>query len=214
MVRRSRSASFMSNARVFPGGALDPADDSDLARSVVRWSGDPAEFPWRAAALRELAEEAGIIIGESGTLDGIGPDDPAEDVYEAVAAAGASFDANRLAFAANWLTPSAMKRRFDTRFYLAVVDSMAVSTADGREVFDPAWVTPQEAFALGDSGEWAVELPTRTMLWLTDGFDTPDRFHAHASGLPKVHRVEPRIVLGDDGARVLLPTRPYEGERP
>ena len=63
MVRRAREASFMGGARVFPGGAVDAADSGPLAASVVRWSGDNEERPWRAAAMRELAEEVGIFIG-------------------------------------------------------------------------------------------------------------------------------------------------------
>lgn len=206
MVRRSRSASFMGNARVFPGGAVDVGDSGPAARSVVRWTGDPEEFDWRAAALREVAEEAGIAIGSSTRLEGVRADDPADAVYESAAAAGVTFDADRLAYVGNWLTPLGMPRRFDTRFYFAVVDRDTEPSADDREVFDAVWVTPREAFARGDSGEWAVELPTRTMLWLVDGFASPEEAFAFAATVETVDRIEPRIVLGDDGARVLLPS--------
>jgi 8-oxo-dGTP pyrophosphatase MutT (NUDIX family) len=51
MVQRTRGASFMADAWVFPGGRLDPAD------------GDPAdEGTFRRAAARELLEEAGLAI--------------------------------------------------------------------------------------------------------------------------------------------------------
>lgn len=197
----------MGNARVFPGGAVDAADAGPSARSVVRWTGDPEEFDWRAAALREVAEEAGIVIGTGQPLEGVGAGAPAEAVYASAATSGVTFDADRLAYVGNWLTPLGMSRRFDTRFYFAVVDRDAEPSTDDREVFDAVWVRPQEAFAKGDSGEWAVELPTRTMLWLVDGFGSPDEAFAYAATVGSVDRIEPRIVLGDDGARVLLPSR-------
>jgi len=51
MVQRTRGATFMANAWVFPGGRVDEAD------------GDPAdEMTFRRAAARELAEEAGLTI--------------------------------------------------------------------------------------------------------------------------------------------------------
>jgi 8-oxo-dGTP pyrophosphatase MutT (NUDIX family) len=52
MVRRTRGASFMADAYVFPGGRLEPEDGT----------GDAA---WAAAAARELREEAGVAVDSS-----------------------------------------------------------------------------------------------------------------------------------------------------
>ena len=68
----------MPGVWVFPGGAVDPAD------------GD-GEAAHRAAAVRELAEEAGIEV-------------PADE----------------LVAYSRWITPKAVPIRFDTRFYLAL----------------------------------------------------------------------------------------------
>ena len=210
MVRRSRSATFMGNARVFPGGVVEPADDSETARAVVRWSGPEEEFAWRAAALRELAEEAGIVVGQPGS-SAVGPDDPAPVVYEQARRAGIVFDADRLVYLANWVTPAGLPRRYDTRFYVTIVGGETVPVADDREVFDPVWVAPAEAIARGDAGEWDVEFPTRVVLWMIDGCDGPDAVVAAATSARRIERIEPVLDMGDNGARVLLPTR---GERP
>ena len=51
MVRRNESSSFVPNAWVFPGGAVDDADRRETTLETMR-----------VAAARELSEEAGIAI--------------------------------------------------------------------------------------------------------------------------------------------------------
>ena len=61
MVRRSTASAFVGGAYV-SGGAIDDDDRSDLARRAVTGVDDPEMFPWAAAALREAAEEAGVLV--------------------------------------------------------------------------------------------------------------------------------------------------------
>jgi 8-oxo-dGTP pyrophosphatase MutT (NUDIX family) len=201
MVRRHRDAAFMGDARVFPGGSVDDADRGALARRAVRWTGDPTEHAWRAAGLRELAEEAGIAITDPpGIVAG------QRDVYTAVLDAGGRLDADRLAYLSNWVTPELLPIRFDTRFYVAVLPEGTAASADRREVFDPTWVTPHEALQLADSGRWVVEFPTRRHLELLAGFDQPDAAMAYARAHDEVPRVEPRVETAEDGSiRVVVP---------
>jgi 8-oxo-dGTP pyrophosphatase MutT (NUDIX family) len=191
----------MGDARVFPGGALEPADHGDAARRVVRWSGAAAEFPWRAAALRETAEEAGIVLGEYESDRALG-----SDVYAEIESAGGHLDADRLGYLSNWVTPEQLPTRFDTRFYVAIVPEGTEAAADRGEVFDPAWITPSQAIERGDNGEWLVEFPTRRHLDLLEGFGSADAVLDHARTLGSVPRIEPRIVTGEDGTlRVVVP---------
>ena len=71
VVRRSPESRFLPGYVAFPGGAVD-ADDEAHAE---RWFGDPALAP-RAAAVRELVEEAGITLTAAGLVasDGFGAD--------------------------------------------------------------------------------------------------------------------------------------------
>src|SRR5215831_3420941 len=78
LVKRNPEARFMGGAWVFPGGAVDRHEGE----------GDAA---LRAAAVREVAEEAGIRL-------------PAPE---------------RLVPFSRWITPPQVKIRFDTWFYLA-----------------------------------------------------------------------------------------------
>ena len=93
MVRRSHKAVFMGSAHVFPGGAVDEIDSSPLARESIVWSGAPEEFRWRAAALRELFEEAGVLVGADTEID---QQCEGVEFYEAVKASGQRLDADAL----------------------------------------------------------------------------------------------------------------------
>lgn len=202
MVRRAREASFMGGARVFPGGAVDAADSGEVAAAVVHWSGDNEERPWRAAALRELAEEAGIFIG-SGVVDMAGG-----DIYRTLADASIVLDGDSLLYVANWVTPTRLPKRFDTRFYIVEVPVDTVAHSDRVEVFDPIWVTPADALAAADEGTWQVEMPTRANLeMLARADDLDDALRVARAAKPI--RIEPRLVVDAAGAwSVLLPGDP------
>ncbi len=206
MVRRNSSAAFMGGAHVFPGGALDDTDRSELARAAVSWSGAPEEFPWRAAALRELVEEAGIVVGTADLGSGL----EGGDVYRAVAESGGSLDADALEYVSNWVTPLGSPRRFDTRFYVAAASGEAV--ADDREVFDAAWIRPEDALFAADRGDWVLEFPTRVHLETFSDDPTAAALIEHAAAM-EVKRIEPRPILEGNGSiRFLVPGDPgFEG---
>jgi 8-oxo-dGTP pyrophosphatase MutT (NUDIX family) len=203
MVRRNRKAVFMSGAHVFPGGAVDEVDGSHLARDAVTWSGDPEEFPWRAAALRELFEEAGVLVGPRSDVDqaleGAG-------LFEALVAAGERLDADALEYVANWVTPLGPPRRFDTRFFVAAASGNPVT--DDREVFDAVWVRPGAALEAADRGEWQLEFPTRHTLAMFLDHATAAELMVAAAAID-VERIAPRIATAEDGAiKILLPGDP------
>jgi 8-oxo-dGTP pyrophosphatase MutT (NUDIX family) len=200
MVRRAREARFMGGARVFPGGALDDDDSSPAVRAVVRWNGDPTEFPWRAAALRELAEEVAIAVTTTGALPA-----PPGAVFASLAAAGVVLDADALHYVSNWVTPRGLPIRFDTRFYLVAIDSHPEIRPDRREVYDPVWVAPRQALQAADRGEWLVEVPTRVHLeMLAASRDLDEAVASAAAATPT--RIEPQLHQRADGEwTVLLP---------
>ena len=208
MVRRVQSAVFMGDARVFPGGALDEADHSPLAARAVRWHGDPAELPWRAAGLRELAEEAGVLLTDPPGVSAVGK---GTGLYAALVDEGAVLDADRLTYFSNWVTPRfrGAARRFDTRFYVVVVPPGTEAGADRAEVTEASWVTPAEALRRAAEGEWKVEFPTLCHLQALAGCSAADEVPALAPPPGEVVAVRPRVVLlGDEGFRILLPGDP------
>src|SRR3954467_12021719 len=72
LVRRSDSIAFMGGAHVFPGGRVDAADQIDdiatasdgIAAAAARMADVPPEIAvaCHVAALRELFEEAGVLL--------------------------------------------------------------------------------------------------------------------------------------------------------
>lgn len=122
MGQRGAKAAFMPNKFVFPGGAVDPADaDVPLVADVAepcfsRLAADaPADMQRAlgAAAIRELWEETGLILGQPGTWQA----DPHPD-WHSFAQMGFLPNAAALQYVFRALTPPGRPRRFDARFFL------------------------------------------------------------------------------------------------
>ena len=163
LVRRNPEARFMGGAWVFPGGSVDPADGE-------------GEAGLRAAARRELAEEAGIEL-------------PAE---------------TELVAFARWITPEAVKTRFDTWFFLAAAPEQAEVKVDGYEIVDAVWRSPQAALESQATGELFLVFPTIAQLQQLAEFESATEMISHAAGR-EVEAVQPRIVGTGETARILLP---------
>lgn len=170
LVKRNPDARFMGGAWVFPGGAVDRHEGE----------GDAA---LRAAALRELAEEAGIELEGPGEL---------------------------VPFS-RWITPAQVKIRFDTWFYLAALPDGAVPRVDGGEVVDSRWYVPAAALEAARRGELLLVFPTIKHLEQLSSFSSTDELLAYAR-TRRIRPVEPRVVMSGEQARVLLPGEPgYDG---
>ncbi|MFO7804711.1 MAG: NUDIX hydrolase [Paracoccaceae bacterium] len=136
MGQRNRGAIFMPGKFVFPGGAVDPADadifpamSDDLTKSLsVESSSDPRGLA--AAAIRELWEETGQIIGTPGDW----PDAP--PAWQGFAAAGYRPDATPLSFFFRAVTPAGRPRRFDARFFLASAKALCTDPDDFSQADD------------------------------------------------------------------------------
>ncbi|MBT8416493.1 MAG: NUDIX hydrolase [Silicimonas sp.] len=120
MGQRGKTAVFMPDKFVFPGGAVDDDDDDVPLASVisapcrdrlVQRSGRTAEA-LAAAAIREVWEETGLRLGRTS-------DWRAPGGWEHFGATGLAPDAAPLRFFFRAVTPPGRPRRFDARFFLA-----------------------------------------------------------------------------------------------
>lgn len=132
MGQRGANAAFMPMKFVFPGGAVDPGDGAiRLARPVpapcaARLTCESKITPeaLAAAAIRELWEETGQILGQPGTW----ADAPAD--WTSFAATGQRPDAGALQFVFRAVTPQGRPRRFDARFFLAEAQALSSDPDD------------------------------------------------------------------------------------
>jgi len=181
----------MPGAYVFPGGSVDAADGDEAAHERLFGTVAGIGFEYAVAALRELFEEAGVLIAcrRDGGRASI-PDDSLRDLRRALAQ-GKHFvsllaeddlylDARELLYYSNWITPSSEPLRFDTHFFVAHPPAGQIAEADAVELHDGLWLEPAEALRRADAGELNVVFPTRKHLERMAGFATLDAFLDHA----------------------------------
>lgn len=163
MGTRNRSLTFMPGALVFPGGAVDRADnlvpsadtlDPETERKIVaNMRGPSTGRRARAlgmAALRELSEESGLLIGRRGDAEIRHPD------WEPFARHGIIPAIGGLRLLARAITPPGPPRRFDTWFFVARAEEIAHEPEGGfepsGELEELQWITPEAAIG-GDTRE-------------------------------------------------------------
>jgi 8-oxo-dGTP pyrophosphatase MutT (NUDIX family) len=187
---------YFGGLHVFPGGAVDPVDHSELARRVV--SGPAHDHEFRAAALRELAEEVGLALTGGGVV--AAPDLRGEELLASFDGNGLGLEGERLVLISRWVTPIYAPVRFDTRFYVAAVEETPPIRLDPDELVGHMWAAPDRALSMHGRGDLALILPTLTHLrWLTRRSDAADVL-ASADGADGRTLIEPSVM--DDGSLV------------
>ncbi len=203
MVRR-RPRGFFGGLIVFPGGAVEPEDESPLARGVV--SGDHPDITLRTAALREFAEETGIALTTTGARTS--PAGRGLALFQAMDEARMVLDATGLTLVSRWVTPEYAPKRFDTRFYLARAVDPPPVRVDVDELEEHYWVTPNEALERHHAGEWDMFLPTVAHLrWLGLRVDVAEAL-ASASGADGRSLIQPREMEDGSIVPVHMPGEP------
>ena len=194
MMKRHSKARFMPHAYVFPGGGAE-ATDAPMAEAALG-----TQLPlrsWRVTALRELAEETGIVLDAS--LGG---------------SAGKAVDvaaATQIVPFAHWITPKQEKFRYDTWFFAAAAKPSVLDipfTMDPAEVVDVKWVTPKDAIALhlDPNQEFFLPPPTYLIMHGLTRFSTSSQV---------INDLELKGYAGQDAETVVPavePTLEFEGD--
>ncbi|HEY8614698.1 NUDIX hydrolase [Phenylobacterium sp.] len=217
MVRRHHQIDFASGALVFPGGKSHAGDhDPAWADHVVGWDKHDAEQrALRIAAIREVFEEAGILLASRRNGEPIGGEACPMEVREAVDAGRTPFldvvcdldarlELDSLTVFARWITPPLTPKRFDTWFYAVRAPDDQVAACDGRETVDAEWIPPGEALRLGELGERKVIFPTRMNLKLLAEAQSAADAVARAKARTLV-TVQPQVQKREGGSVLVLP---------
>jgi 8-oxo-dGTP pyrophosphatase MutT (NUDIX family) len=148
VLRRGRESRFLPGYVVFPGGAVD----TDDARRAARWFGSPVEAA-RAAAVRELAEEAGLVVTRSGIDRGpeLRPLAPVDEAPPAI---------QSVPQISHWVAPESVPVRFDARYFAVAAPLGIDPRPDGREAVEAWWASPAELLDGWAAGARRLYWPT------------------------------------------------------
>lgn len=192
MQRRTSTLAFAAGMYVFPGGRVEPQDADpalpftgsppdpvpfEVGGDIVRGLPGPADpvavyLSLVAAAVRETAEEAGVLLAE--TENGVPTAQEADRVRSALHAGerlaaalaqiGARLRLDSLVAVAHWMTPAVEVRRFDTRFFAAALPAGQLGRSASGETDEAEWTRPDLMLQRAREGEVVMLPPTLAAL--------------------------------------------------
>lgn len=217
LVRR-RAGDAFGNSYTFPGGVLDPdeADARPMCSGLTPAEADAVlgvesgSLDYYSAAVREMFEETGVLLGSQTAVD--------EDIRnrlhdgsltwkDLLRERDLSIPCGELQYFAHWITPSALPKRWSTRFFLAVMPEGQAVRPDGNEITDHWWATADEAMAAASSGERKIPFPTQRTIEDLSGKDSAAALlnwarQRQAAGIPTI---QPEIRADDGKRRIFMP---------
>lgn len=175
MGQRGSKAAFMPNKFVFPGGAVDPQDyDVSLTGALptlcqTRLGEDlrsetPKDIanPLAAAAIRELWEETGLILGSKAEWTTEAPSE-----WQSYAQKGFHPSGDRMKFVFRAITPPGRPRRFDARFFLVDANDISGDLDDFSRASDE--LSHLQWIALKDARSFDLPFITEVVLAEIEG---------------------------------------------
>lgn len=156
MGKRNKKLRFMPGALVFPGGSVDKYDgsvpasdelsDNTQSRLMQAMRGKPTRRGARAlgiAAIREVAEESGLLLGKPGNFKADHED------WQDFSEQGLVPSLSALRLFSRAITPPGNSRRFDTWFFVARASEVGFTPNGGfapdGELEELQWISPQKA---------------------------------------------------------------------
>jgi 8-oxo-dGTP pyrophosphatase MutT (NUDIX family) len=154
MLRRLTAMAFAGGMHVFPGGVVDPSDQT------------PA-----LTAIRETFEESGVLLATGNVADKELLEQDRLALVDHRATLAEVLNRHHLVprpdllrLWSRWITPVFEPRRYDTHFFVALAPEGQQARDVGGESDDATWVAPQAALANAERGDWFLMPPTETTL--------------------------------------------------
>lgn len=216
MVARAPALRFLGGFLAFPGGKVHAADD-ERARAT------PGLTAQHVAAVRELFEEAGVLLARDET--GVFPTAAsglalsrkrllAEQMtfHDLLAEHKLHLQPDDLTFAASLVTPPFSPVRFDTAFFVAVLPPGQMAEVWPGELTEGAWHSAARVLADWNAGDNLVSPPTVALLEAVRGRaveELPDRFPAKPQAAIWFSPAVQMIPLFSDGLPPSTHTNAY-----
>ena len=222
VLRRTPRAVFGPGATVFPGGAVDPADE-DARRHVVGMDDQRASaelglpaggLARHIAAVRESFEEAGILLAKDASTGSYGAPQAAwrdalnaghATMAQVLDAEGLVIDARDLRVFSHWLTPVGAPRRYDTWFFVAHSPHDQEGLHDDSELVASAWVRPMDALRSHARGDIDLILPTMRSIEALARYESVAALFDALDHVPRDEHGCLNVVPDASGERVMLP---------
>ena len=239
LLKRHEQSSFMGGNFVYPGGRVDREDGSfeicaqckgvspEQAYLILGKSLSPEESiaHW-VAGIRELFEEAGVLLAYDPTGEFIHLTNPTEgekvshyrdlihkgtmNICQLAQEEKLLFALDQLHYYAHWITPEAHSQRFDTRFFLARHPEGQEATYDQKETTVGVWLTPLKALEENLKGSAALSPPTLITLEDLSRFkNIAEVFHALEKS--KIQPILPVLTKIKDETLIIFPWDPEYG---
>ena len=223
--RRVTGMAFAGGMTVFPGGGVDRRD----ADASIAWTGpepawwgrcfdcDPAlATALVCAAVRETFEESGVLLAGPDATSVVADTRPYAVARKALEErevslaqfltdAGLVLRADLLRPWAHWVTPIEEPRRYDTRFFVAVLPDGQRADDVTSEASDALWQAPAAAIADWREGRRGLMPPTWAALADLDEFDSTAAVMAADR---MIEKIIPRVVRRGGKLHVVLPGDP------
>ena len=196
LLRRVRGMAFAAGMTVFPGGAVDPRD----ADTALGWVGPPVA-DWTEPF---DADEVTATDGPGWEDDRAGLERREFSLAELLARRGLLLRADLLRPWAHWITPpqESVRRRYDTRFFVAALPAGQQTREVTSEADVVEWVRPADALDELHRGERPMMPPTIVTLEEIAGYGSVADVLA-ADRSPS--RIQPTVSSVDGRPTVTLP---------
>ncbi len=216
---------------VFPGGMVDLED-----RDPMLWKGNEAVAPggvsglfddnlseeeavsYGIAAIRETFEEAGVFLAFRNEQTSVDMEKICDErienglpkgwLRERVVSDEWVLEFGRLKRWAHWITPTLMKRRFDTRFFLVFMPQNQECIPDKSETTHGIWISPKNGLAGNIRGEIPLSPPTIVTLHQLLPYSSLKELQKEVEARQWGEALHPRLIPLSQGAIILEPWDP------
>jgi 8-oxo-dGTP pyrophosphatase MutT (NUDIX family) len=204
LLEKSKNLEFAGGAYVFPGGTIQKQDRNPEWFSHI--SGVP--FPdWQKnfvdcseidllgfyiSALRELFEEAGILLCQSPPPESLKKLRKSllkgKPFLALIKEHHLKLSSERLIYLSHWITPEVFKTRFSARFFITEISPEQTPSPDRGELLTGIWISPQKALEQYKKNQISLMFPTMTTLQELSHFKTVKEILGWGRKFPKTPR--------------------------